>query len=64
MAMLTVRLTADEERLLNKRSRVAGMTKTTFVRWLIREEPFMTGADAIKDAEHRMGDARLSISRK
>jgi hypothetical protein len=63
MAILTVRLTADEERLLAKRSRGAGMKKATFVRQLIREEPFVTGADVVKDAERRMGDARLRISR-
>ena len=68
MAILTVRLTADEERLLTKRSRGAGMKKATFVRQLIREEPFVTGADVVKDAERRMGatrmgDARLRISR-
>jgi hypothetical protein len=68
VAILTVRLTADEERLLTKRSRGAGMKKATFVRQLIREEPFVTGADVVKDAERRMGatrmgDARLRISR-
>jgi hypothetical protein len=62
MATLTVRLTADEERLLAKRSRAAGMTKATFVS--IRDEPFLTSADVAKDAERRMGDARLSVSRK
>ena len=67
MAILTVRLTADEERLLTKRSRGAGMKKATFVRQLIREESFVTGADVVKDAERRMGatrmgDARLRIS--
>jgi hypothetical protein len=52
-AILTARLTADEERLLDKRSRGAGMKKATFVRQLIREEPFVTGADVVKDAERR-----------
>lgn len=64
MAILTVRLTADEERLLAKRSRDAGMKKATYVRQLIREEPFITGADVLADAARRMGDARLRISRK
>jgi hypothetical protein len=62
MAILTVRLTADEERLLTKRSRGAGMKKATFVRLLIREEPFISGADVVSDAERRMGDVRLRIS--
>ena len=64
MAILTVRLTAEEERLLAKRSRGAGMKKATYVRQLIREEPFITGADVLADAARRMGDSRLRISRK
>jgi hypothetical protein len=64
MAILTVRLTAAEERLLIKRSRSAGMKKATYVRQLIRDEPFVTGADVLADAAKRMGDSRLRISRK
>ena len=64
MAILTVRLTAEEERLLAKRSRGAGMKKATYVRQLIREEPFTTGADVLADSARRMGDSRLRISRK
>jgi hypothetical protein len=64
MAILTVRLTAEEARLLAKRSKGAGMKKATFVRKLIREEPFLTSADVIYDAANRMGDSRLRISRK
>jgi hypothetical protein len=40
------------------------MKKATYVRQLIREEPFVTGADVLIDAAQRMGDARLRISRK
>ncbi len=64
MAILTVRLTDEEERLLAKRSRSAGMTKATFVRQLIRDAPFVTGADVLADATRRMGDPRLRIARK
>ena len=64
MAILTVRLTEDEEKLLARRSRKAGMKKATFVRQLIREEPFVTGADVLVDAAKRMGDVRLRILRK
>jgi hypothetical protein len=63
MPILTVRLTADEERLLTKRSKDAGMKKTEFVRQLIREEPFVTGADVAKDAERRMGATRMGDAR-
>jgi hypothetical protein len=59
MGRLTVRLTADEEKLLARRSRQAGMKKATFVRHLIREEPFVTGSDVLVDAAQRMGDPRL-----
>ena len=64
MAILTVRLTAEEERLLAKRSRGAGMKKVIYVRQLIREESFITGVDVLADVARRMGDARLRISRK
>jgi hypothetical protein len=64
MAILTVRLTEEEERLLAKRSRGAGMKKATYVRQLIRDEPFVTAEDVLADATQRMGDTRLRISRK
>jgi hypothetical protein len=64
MAILTVRLTDEEERLLARRSRKAGMKKATYVRQLIREEPFVSGADVLVDAAGRMGDVRLRVSRK
>jgi len=64
MAILTVRLSAEEERLLTKRSRSAGMKKATYVRQLIREEPFVTGADVLADATRRMGDIGLRVNRK
>lgn len=64
MAILTVRLTEDEEKLLARRSRKAGVKKATFVRQLIREEPFVTGADVLVDAVQHMGDQRLRVSRK
>jgi hypothetical protein len=64
MAILTVRLTDDEEKLLTRRSRKAGMKKATYVRHLIREEPFVTGADVLLDAAQRMSDVRLRVTRK
>jgi len=64
MAILTVRLTEQEAALLTKRSRGAGMKKATFVRKLIREEPFATGADVLADAPQRMGDRRLLVPLK
>ena len=64
MGILTVRLTDEEERLLSRRSRSAGMKKATYVRHLIREQPFVTAADVLADAEKRMGDERLRVSRK
>ncbi len=64
MGILTVRLSEDEERLLDRRSRDAGMKKASFVRKLIREQPFETAADVLADAAVRTGDARLRIARK
>jgi hypothetical protein len=64
MGILTVRLTEEEERVLAKRSRQARMKRATYVRMLIREEPFVTGADVLADATKRMGDVRLRVSRK
>jgi hypothetical protein len=64
MAILTVRLTEEEERLLARRSRSAGMKKASFVRKLIREQPFETASDVLVDARRRMGDVRLRVSRR
>jgi hypothetical protein len=62
MAILTVRLTAEEDKLLLQCSRKAGMKKANFVRKLIREQPFTTAADVSADAQKRMGDVRLRVS--
>jgi len=64
MGILTVRLTEEEERVLARRSRRARIKRATYVRMLIREEPFITGADVLADAAKRMGDVRLRVSRK
>jgi hypothetical protein len=64
MGILTVRLSEDEERVLTRRSRNARMKRATYVRMLIREEPFVTGADVLADALKRMGDAGLRVKRK
>lgn len=64
MAILTVRLTEEEERLLERRARSAKMKKASFVRRLIREGPSETAADVLADAQKRMGDTRLRVSRR
>jgi hypothetical protein len=64
MARLTVRLTDEEERVLARRARNAGMKKATFIRQLIREEPFTTAGEVLTDAAKLMGDTRLRILRK
>jgi hypothetical protein len=61
-AVLTVRLTKEEQAILAKRSRRAGMKKATFVRKLIRDEEIATGADALIWAERHAGDTRLRIA--
>ncbi len=62
--LLTVRLTAGEKRILARRSRQAGMKKATFVRQLIRETPFDTAGDVLRDIERHFGDDRLRIARR
>lgn len=64
MGILTVRLTEEEERVLEQRAREAGMKKATFVRQLIREKPFETAADVLEFMMAHMGEKRLRIRRK
>jgi hypothetical protein len=61
-SILTVRLTKQEEGILAKRSKQAGMKKATFVRKLIRQEEIVTGADLLAWAERHAGDQRLRIT--
>ena len=61
-AVLTVRLTREEQGILAKRSKRAGMKKATFVRKLIRDEEIVTGADLVTWADRHAGDARLRIT--
>ncbi len=63
MSILTVRLTEEEKRILEQRSRKAGVKKATFVRQLIRETPFETGRDVLADLEKRIGDKRLRVDK-
>jgi hypothetical protein len=64
MATLTIRLSAEDEKILERRARRAKMTKASFVRELIRAYPFRTAQDVYEDAISRMGDSRLRISKK
>ena len=64
MGILTVRLSEEEERVLERRSRGAGMKKASFVRQLIREQPLETASDLLSDAAVRMGNPRLRIPRR
>lgn len=64
MGILTVRLSEEEEQVLTRRSRNARMKRATYVRMLIRNEPFVTGSDVLADALKRMGDTRLRVRRK
>ena len=63
MPILTVRLTEEEKRILENRSRKAGVKKAAFVRQLIRETPFESSMDVLADLEKRMGDKRLRIDK-
>ena len=61
-AVLTVRLSKEEQGILAKRSKRAGMKKATFVRKLIRDEEIITGADLLSWVGRHAGDERLRIS--
>jgi hypothetical protein len=61
MPILTVRLTDEEQRILTRRSRKAGLRKATFVRQLIRDQPYETAADVLADMEKHWGDRRLRV---
>lgn len=63
-AILTVRLTKEEQGILSKRSKRAGMKKATFVRKLIRDEEIVTGADALTWSERHWGDSSLRVERR
>lgn len=63
-AILTVRLTAEEKRILAQRSRRAGMKKATFVRQLISETPFETASDVLRDLKPHLGDERLRVAQR
>ncbi len=61
-AVLTVRLTREEQGILAKRSKRAGMKKATFVRKLIRDEEIVTGADLATWADRHAGNERLRVT--
>ena len=63
-AVLTVRLSKEEQGILAKRSKRAGMKKATFVRKLIRDEESVTGADLLAWAGRHAGDERMRISQR
>ena len=64
MRTIAIRLTADEKRILTRRALEAGMTRASYVRMMICDEPLVSGADVLRNASKRMGDARLKVARK
>ena len=58
---LTVRLTKEEQAILARRSKRAGLKKSTFMRKLIRDEEIVTSDDLLAWAERNWGDERLLI---
>jgi hypothetical protein len=60
-SILTVRLTKEEQGILAKRSKRAGMKKATFVRKLIRDEEIATGTELAAWADRHAGNERLRI---
>jgi hypothetical protein len=64
MSVLTVRLTDEEEEILARRSLEAGLKRATFVRKLIREQPYRTASDLLTDMKRHWGDERLRIRKR
>jgi len=64
MSVLTVRLTEEEEEILAQRSLEAGLKRATFVRKLIREQPYRTAADVLADMKKHWGDERLRVRKR
>jgi len=64
MGILTIRLSDEEAKILARRSRKAGLKKATFVRQLIRQEPYETAADLLADMEKHWGNQRLRVRRR
>ncbi|MBC8010400.1 MAG: hypothetical protein H7067_09915 [Burkholderiales bacterium] len=61
--VLTVRLSKEEQALLAKRAKSAGMKKATFVRELLaRDAEIRTGEDLAAFAARHAGDKRLRIT--
>jgi len=61
-AVLTLRLSQEEQRILARRSKLAGMRRTEFVRKLIRGDEIVVGADLTGWANKRAGDKRLRVT--
>lgn len=61
-AILTLRLSKEEQGILARRSKRAGMKEAAFVRKLIRAEEIITGADLSAWADRHAGDERLRIT--
>ena len=61
MPVLTVRLTDEEKRILARRSRKAGLKRATFVRQLIREQPYETATELLADLESHWGNEQLRV---
>jgi hypothetical protein len=64
MPVMTIRLSEEEQKILSQRSRKAGLRRSTFVRQLIREQPYETALDVLEGLAPRMGDARLRIGKR
>ncbi len=61
--IFTVRLSKEEQSVLEKRSKRAGMKKATFIRKLILDEEIVTGNDLLSWANRNAGNEKLRISK-
>jgi len=64
MSVLTIRLSEEEKRSLQRRAKAEKTTTGALVRQLINEKPFATSADLLAEMDALKGDKRLAAKRR
>jgi hypothetical protein len=64
MPVLTVRISAEEKKLLARRAGKAGLSSGALVRQMLREAPLGSAAELLDEMNRRLGDTKLRIKRR
>jgi hypothetical protein len=64
MAVLTVRISDEEKKLLARRAGKAGLSSGALVRQMLREAPLTSAAELLDEMNRRLGDTKLRIKRR